>query len=81
MFRDSVHGDREGQQMTRHDEYDEQQLSDTEDLSTNRPKEDLTGIGQILYMGIAPSELTDDVTGVGSQKTETNDENNSTTPS
>lgn len=81
MFRDRVHGDREGQQMTRHDEDDEQQLSDTEDLSTNRPKEDLTGIGQILYMGIAPSELTDDVTGVGSQKTETNDENNCTTPS
>lgn len=79
MFRNRVHGNREGQQMARHDEDDKQQLADTEDLATNRPKEDLTGISQILDMWIAPSELADDVTGVGGQKTEANDENNSAT--
>ena len=63
--------------MTSHDEDREEQLSDSEDLPSNRTEQHLTGISEVLNVRVALVELSDDISGVGSEETKTDDEDES----
>lgn len=64
MVRDRVHSNRKGQQVTRHDKDDQQQLAHAEDLASDAPEDDLAGVSHVLDMRVGPAELADHVAGV-----------------
>ncbi len=64
--------------MAAHDEDEEQDLSNTKDLSTDRPKQDFAGVGHTVYMGILLLELSNDISGVGGHDTETDEKDDTT---
>ena len=70
----SVHHDTESQDVTTHNENREEQLAQTEQLATKSTKQDLTGIGQVLNMGVPRAELVNCVTGISRENTQSNNE-------
>lgn len=74
MVGDGVHHDPEGQEMAAHDEDAEEELAQAEKFTAERAHQDFSRIGQVLNVGIAFSEQSNVVTGVGRQDSETNDE-------
>lgn len=74
MFGDGVHHDGEGDDVTAHNEDREQDLTETEQFATKPAHEDFAGIGQVMDEGVTRTELTDDVSGVESEETEADDE-------
>ena len=72
---DGVHHDAEGQDVTAHDEDTEQELTSTEQLTAEGSQQDLTGVTQVLDVGVTFTHQTDVVSGIGREETETDDQN------
>lgn len=68
MFGDGVHCHAEGEQMTRHQEETEEQLSGTDDLASDRPSDDFSRVCHVDNMWVACLELEDHVCGVAGEK-------------
>lgn len=75
-----VHHDSEGDNVATHDEDREEDLAQTEQLPAKSAHEDLSRIGKVVDVGVAFTELTNDITSVKGEDTETDDENERTAP-
>lgn len=78
MIGDGVHHDAEGQDVTAHDEDAEDELAATEKFAAEAAQQNLTGVAQVLDMGVALTHQPDVVSSVGCQDTEANDQNDTT---
>jgi hypothetical protein len=74
---DCVHSHGKGEDMTAHDEEDQEDQPSPEKLTAERAHEDLARICEALDMRVSPLELADDIATVGRQETENDQENNS----
>ena len=77
MFCNGVHHDTESQDVRTHDENREEQLAEAEQLTSKRSEQDLASVGQVLDVGVSDTELEDGVSGVGSEKAQSDNENES----
>lgn len=69
MVGDCVHHDTEGQDVTTHDEDAEQKLAQAEEFTAKTAQQDLAGVCQVLDVRIPLTHQTDVVSGVSSEKT------------
>lgn len=74
MVGDGVHHDTEGQEVAAHDEDAKEELAQAEEFTAKRAHQDFSRIGEVLNVGVAFSEQSNVVTGVGRENSETNDE-------
>lgn len=61
MIRDGVEQHREGEDVTRHQEDQEQQLANAEDFASDGAKEQLTRVSHAVNLGIPQLELAHDI--------------------
>jgi hypothetical protein len=73
MLSNGVHHDAECQDVASHDEDGEQQLADAKQLASECPKENITSVGEVLYMRVALVELPNNIAGIGCEKTQADD--------
>lgn len=72
---DGVHHGGEGDDMATHDEDGEKNLAQTKQFTTKRTQQDLSGISQVVDVGVSLAKLADSVSGVQRDKTKADDEN------
>lgn len=77
MLSNSVHHDAEGQDVAAHDEDGEEELANAEELPSECTEQDITSVGQILDVGIALMELSNNIACVGSKETQSNNQDKS----
>jgi len=73
---DGVQHDTEGQDVAAHDEETEQKLADAEEFTTKAAHQDLTRVRQILDVRITFTHQANVVSGICSEKTQADDQNN-----
>jgi hypothetical protein len=73
-----VHHDAECQDVASHDEDGEEQLANAKELASKGPKENISSVGKVLNMGVSLMKLPDDIAGIGCQKTQADDQDQST---
>lgn len=74
--RNGVHSDGEGEKMTGHDENQEQHLGHTQHFTTNLTGKHFTCIGHVRDLRVSPLHLTDNITRICRQTTQTNQNDN-----
>ena len=74
-----VHHDAEGQDVATHDENAEQELASAEEFTANRAKQNLTSVRQVLNVRVPFTHQSNVVSGICCQKTQANNQNNTTT--
>lgn len=77
---DGVHHDGEGDDVATHDEDGEEDLAESEQLAAKGAHEDLARIGEVVNVRVAFAELTNDITSVEGENTETDDEDEGAAP-
>jgi hypothetical protein len=77
MLSNSVHHDAEGQDVTSHDEDREEELANAEELPSECTEQDITSVSQILDVGIALVELSNNIACVSSEETQSNNQDKS----
>lgn len=77
MFCNGVHHDTESQDVRTHNENREEQLAEAEQLTSKSTEQDLTSVGQVLDVGVSGAELMNCVSGVGCEKAQSDDEDDS----
>lgn len=78
MIGEDVERDGEGDQMAGHEEDNEEDLGDPQEFPTNPAHENLTGVGHAHDVGISELELAEDVTGVGGDNPDADEDDQST---
>lgn len=78
MAGDRVHGDGESQQVTRHDENEEEDLADAHEFASDCAAENFSCVGHGHDVGVFQFHLSDHVAGPSGEQAEHNDENNGT---
>ena len=68
MVGDGIHSHRKGQDVTSHNENDQQKLTGSQELAAELAEKDLAGIGHALNVRVAPSELPNGVASISRQK-------------
>ena len=64
MVGDGVHHGGEGDDMATHYEDGEENLAQTKQFATKRTQQDLSGISQVVDVGVSLTKLPDGVSGV-----------------
>ena len=64
VARQNIHHDRKGRQMSRHDEDQDEELSETEQFPTDRSKQDHSSVSHARALWVLELELTDHVASV-----------------
>lgn len=77
MFCNGVHHDTESQDVRTHNENREEQLAEAEQLTSKSTEQDLASVGQVLDVGVSGAELVDCVSGVGSENSQSDNEDKS----
>lgn len=80
MIGDGVHHNGEGDDVATHDEDGEENLAQSEQLPAKAAHEDLSRIGEVVDVRVAFTELTNDITSVQGEDTETDDEDERAAP-
>jgi hypothetical protein len=78
VLSNGVHHDAECQDVASHDEDGEEQLANAKQLASDCPKENITSVGEVLDMGVALMKLPDHIAGIGREKTQADDQDEST---
>lgn len=75
---DGVHHDAEGKNMATHDEDAENELATAEQFAAKSAQQNLTSVAQVLDVGVAFAHETDVVSGVCGEKTEADNQDDTT---
>jgi hypothetical protein len=77
VFGNGVHHDTEGQDVRTHNENREEQLAEAEQLASKSTEQDLASVGQVLDVGVSGAELVDGVSSIGSENSQSDNEDDS----
>lgn len=77
VFGNGVHHDTESQDVRTHNENREEQLAEAEQLASKSTEQDLASVGQVLDVGVSGAELVDRVSSIGSENSQSDNEDES----